>query len=145
MSLLGGINHFKNLLMGLRSGQVIGRSDQLSLNNFFDPSTPSMRKGCELRRRKKTGGKTGEKTGEKKKENKVATNVVASRPPNGDQLQRRPLVPIFENSISYLFSLKLLKHLIKYFINVPQITSIYLCKSEVEITKLSSSWQVYLR
>ena len=24
----------------------------------------------------------------------VATNVVASRPPNGDQLQRRPLVPI---------------------------------------------------
>ena len=24
----------------------------------------------------------------------VATNVVASRPPNGDRLQRRPLVPI---------------------------------------------------
>ena len=23
----------------------------------------------------------------------VATNVVASRPPNGDRLQRRPLVP----------------------------------------------------
>ena len=25
----------------------------------------------------------------------VATNVVASRPPNGDRLQRRPLVPIY--------------------------------------------------
>ena len=24
----------------------------------------------------------------------VATNVVPSRPPNGDRLQRRPLVPI---------------------------------------------------
>ena len=28
----------------------------------------------------------------------MATNVVASRPPNGDRLQRRPLVPI-ENKI----------------------------------------------
>ena len=26
----------------------------------------------------------------------VATNVVASRPPNGYWLQRRPLVPIYE-------------------------------------------------
>ena len=25
---------------------VFGRSKQLSLNKFFDPSTPSMRKGC---------------------------------------------------------------------------------------------------
>ena len=25
--------------------EVIGRSDQLSLNEFFDPSTPSTRKG----------------------------------------------------------------------------------------------------
>ena len=39
----------------------------------------------------------GEK--EKKKEEKkimveiVATNVVASRPPNGDRMQRQPLVP----------------------------------------------------
>ena len=38
--------------------------------------------------------------GEKKRGKKkimveiVATNVVASRPPNGDRLQRRPLVPI---------------------------------------------------
>ena len=38
-------------------------------------------------------------TTEKKRKKKitaeiVATNVVASRPPNGDRLQRRPLVPI---------------------------------------------------
>ena len=39
--------------------------------------------------------------GEKKRKRKkkitveiVATNVVASRPPNGDRLQRQPLVPI---------------------------------------------------
>ena len=63
-----------------------GRSHQLSLNKFFDPSIPSMRNIDD-----------GEK--EKKKKKKkimteiVATNVVASRPPNGDRLQRRPLVP----------------------------------------------------
>ena len=28
----------------------------------------------------------------------VAINVVASRPPNGDRLQRRPLVPILFNT-----------------------------------------------
>ena len=55
--------------------QVIGCSHQLSQNKFFDPSTPSMRKG--------EGGETGKKTGEKKKIKKiktflVATNVVAS-------------------------------------------------------------------
>ena len=38
----------------------------------------------------------------------VATNVVASQPPNGNRLQRRPLVPIYENSdsdlvVRYLF------------------------------------------
>ena len=42
----------------------------------------------------------GERKKEKEKRKKitveiVATNVVASRPPNGDRLQRRPLVPIF--------------------------------------------------
>ena len=47
--------------------------------------------------RKVDDGKRKEK--EKKKKKKitaeiVATNVVASRPPNGDRLQRRPLVPI---------------------------------------------------
>ena len=36
--------------------KVFGRSQQLSLNKFFDPSTRSMRKGCD-------GGKN---TGEKK-------------------------------------------------------------------------------
>ena len=42
--------------------------------------------------------------GEKKKEKEkkitveiVATNVVASQPPNGDRLQRRPLVPKTNN------------------------------------------------
>ena len=33
---------------------VFGHSKQLSQNKFFDPSTPSMRKGCD-------GGKTGGK------------------------------------------------------------------------------------
>ena len=42
---------------------VIGRSDQFSLNKFFDPSTPSMRKGSDGEK------KTGKKTGEKKEEN----------------------------------------------------------------------------
>ena len=52
--------------------QVLGRSRQLSLNKFFDPSTPSMRKVDD-----------GEKRKEKKKEKEkimtfmVATNVVA--------------------------------------------------------------------
>ena len=41
----------------------------------------------------------GEKKKKKKRKKKimteiVATNVVASRPPNGDRLQCRPLVPI---------------------------------------------------
>ena len=43
--------------------QVFGRSRQLSLNKFFDPSTPSMRKGCDGE--KKTGKKNGEKNGKK--------------------------------------------------------------------------------
>ena len=66
-------------------------SEQLSLNKFFDPSTPSIRKIDDGEKKKKE---------RKKKEKKkkitleiVATNVVASRPPNGDRLQRRPLVP----------------------------------------------------
>ena len=32
---------------------VFGRSRQLSLNKFFDPSTPSMRKGRDGKRKKK--------------------------------------------------------------------------------------------
>ena len=64
--------------------QVTGRSRQLLLNKFFDPSTPSMRKVDDGEKKKR----------KKKKEKKkitaeiVATNVVASRPPNGDRLQR---------------------------------------------------------
>ena len=40
-----------------------GRFKQLSLNKFFDPSTPSMKKGLDGG----NGKKTGEKTGNKKK------------------------------------------------------------------------------
>ena len=52
------------------------------------------------------GEKNGKKNGEKKEKKKkimmkiVATNVVASRPPNGDRLQRRPLVPIIHITTS---------------------------------------------
>ena len=72
--------------------KVIGHFKQLSLNKFFDPSTPSMRKGRD------GGEKKSEKKEKKTKKKKkimaeiVATNVVASRPPNGDRLQRLPLV-----------------------------------------------------
>ena len=51
--------------------EVIGHSKQLSLNKFFDWSTPSMRKGCDREKKKKS------------KKSKImmeilATNVVAS-------------------------------------------------------------------
>ena len=60
--------------------QVFG---QLSLNKFFDPSTPSIRKVDD-------GEKKRKKKKKKKKKEKivtfiVATNVVASQPP-----ERRP-------------------------------------------------------
>ena len=51
---------------------VFGHSKTLSLNKFFDPSTPSMRKVDD--------GETGEGEGKKMSEI-VATNVVASQPP----------------------------------------------------------------
>ena len=41
-----------------------GRSKQLSLNKFFDPSTPSIRKGPD------GGKKNGKKTGGRKKKEK---------------------------------------------------------------------------
>ena len=50
-------------------------------------------------------GRNGEKNGEKMEKIMVkieATNVVASRPPNGDQLQRRPLVPISISMCGYM-------------------------------------------
>ena len=65
---------------------VVGRSRHLSLNKFFNLNTPSLRMVITE--------ETGKKTGEKKITLKiVATSVVASRPPNGDRLQRRPLMP----------------------------------------------------
>ena len=54
---------------------VLGRSRQLSLNKFFDPSAPSMRKVYDGKKEKK----------EKIMSFLVATNIVASRPP-----ERRP-------------------------------------------------------
>ena len=72
---------------------VIAHFEPLSLNKFLDPSTPSMRKVGDGEKKRK----------EKKRKRKkkitaeiVATNVVASRPPNGDRLQCRPLVPKFK-------------------------------------------------
>ena len=53
---------------------ILGRSRQLSLNKFFDPSAPSMRKVVDGKRKK-----------EKIMVFLVATNVVASGPP-----ERRP-------------------------------------------------------
>ena len=61
---------------------VFGRSKQLSLNKFFDLSTPSMRK-CH------DGGNGKKKRGEKNLMKIVATTSFASsRPP-----KRRALVP----------------------------------------------------
>ena len=64
-------------------GPQNGHFEPLLLNKFFDPSTPSMRKGRD----------GGEKKSEKvRKENNGGNSghyVVASRPPNGDRLQRR--------------------------------------------------------
>ena len=80
----------------------------------------------------KNGEKNGEKKngGKKRKEKKkimmkiVATNVVASRPPNGDRLQRRPLVPIF-------------KAVVKTTPDVMRITKDELTVSETSEAKLS--------
>ena len=61
------------------------------LNKFFDSGTPSMRKG-------RDGEITTEKSRKKRMMEIVATNVVASRPPNGDHLHRKLLVPIEEHT-----------------------------------------------
>ena len=68
--------------------QVFGRSKQLSLNKFFDPSTPSMRKGC-----------NGEKNRKKRKRLMiiVATTsmpAVDRQPPERRPLELRTPVPI---------------------------------------------------
>ena len=88
-----------------------GRSRQLSLNKFFDPSTPSEKR---LRRRKKNGEKTGEKKREKKRK-KEKTNensghyvIASSQPPERPPLERRTLVPfleyLIENVLIFLMS-----------------------------------------
>ena len=72
---------------------VFGRSKQLSLNKFFDPSTPSMRKG-------RDGGKREKKRNWRKKKEKTDENsghyvITSSRPPERRPLERRTLVPIY--------------------------------------------------
>ena len=58
--------------------KVFGRSKQLLLNKFFDPSTPSMRKG-----------RDGEKNGGKKRERRMKIVATTSLPavdrPNADR------------------------------------------------------------
>ena len=70
---------------------VLGCSRQLSLNKFFDPSAPSMRKVDD--------GEKKEKRKKKRKEKKIMTFIVATTSlpvdrPNADRLERRTLVPI---------------------------------------------------
>ena len=72
---------------GLERGLTLGYWPfRATLAKFLDPSIPSMRKGDD-------GGEKRENEKKKSMMKIVATNVVASRPPNGDRLQRRPLVP----------------------------------------------------
>ena len=63
---------------------VFGHSKQLSLNKFFDPSTPSMRKGRD-RGKKKTGKKTKKNMKKKRKKNTDENSghyvIASSRPP----------------------------------------------------------------
>ena len=64
----------------------VGRSHQLSLNKFLDPSTPSMRKVDD-----------GEKKRKKRKKNVVFSGhyvIASSLPPERRPLERRTLVPI---------------------------------------------------
>ena len=74
---------------------VFGHSKQLLLNKFFDPSTPSMRKGRDGGR-KKTGKIKGEKTDDYSGHYVIAS----SRPPEPRQLERRTLVPIISTNYS---------------------------------------------
>ena len=71
-----GINKgpFKNYV-------IFGHSKQLSLNKFFDPTTPSMRKG-------RDGGTGKKKRGEKKKRRMkivATTSLPAVDHPNADR------------------------------------------------------------
>ena len=84
--------------------KVFGHSKQLSLNKFFDPSTPSMRKGRDGGKREKTGKKTG---GKKRKENMDENSghyiIASSQPPERRPLERRSLMPIFQRFLKQKF------------------------------------------
>ena len=74
---------------------IFGHSKQLSQNKFFDPSTPSMRKG-------RDGGKTGKKGGKKKGKKREKTEdysglyvIASSRLPERRPLECRTLLPKF--------------------------------------------------
>ena len=75
---------------------VFGRSHQLSLNKFFDPSTRSMRKGCdgEKKKREKNGGGKRGKKGERTDDYSGHYVIASSRPPERRPLERHLLVPI---------------------------------------------------
>ena len=57
---------------------VFGRSKQLLLNKFFDPSTPSMSKG-------RDGGKTGGKKEKRQMKIVATTSLPAVDRPNADR------------------------------------------------------------
>ena len=64
--------------------QVFGRSRQLSLNKFFDPSTPSMRKGRDGENRMENGKNNVENSG-------PLTTLPVDRT-NANRLERHMLV-----------------------------------------------------
>ena len=73
---------------------VFGRSKQLSLNKFFDPTTPSMRKGCNGGMGKKRKKKQGEKNKKRLMKIMATISFASSRPPERRPLEHRTLVPI---------------------------------------------------
>ena len=75
--------------------QVFGRSRQLSLNKFFDPSTPSMRKARDggKREKKKNGEKKKEKTDENSGHYVIASRWTARTPTAGTPHARANFVP----------------------------------------------------
>ena len=77
---------------------VFGRSKQLLLNKFFDPSTPSMRKG-------RDGGKNGEKKKKREKTDDYSGHyvIVSSQPPERRPLECRMLVPIWQDNYTMQF------------------------------------------
>ena len=62
------------------------------MNEIFDPSTPSMRKGCDGG--KKRGAENGKKREENNDENSGHYVIASSRPPERRPLEHGTLVPI---------------------------------------------------